>query len=199
MKKSTAIKLGLSFFLVLLNSGPVLAHKVRVFAWEDSGMIVTESQFNSGRPAKNAIISVIDTTTGHQLLSGTTNGDGLFSFPTPAGTESAIEIIVDCGDGHKNSWFVTPEEETNSGDSKGHSHREITEPLTRPPAVTISSEELQQIVEGALDKKLAPIKRSLAESADHKPTFQDILGGIGYIFGLAGIAAYFQSQKQRKE
>lgn len=198
MKQSKAVKLGLIFFLVLLTSIPALAHKVRVFAWEDSGMIVTESQFNGGRPAKNAVISVIDTTTGQQLLSGTTNGDGLFSFPTPADAGSAIEIIVDGGDGHKNSWIFNPEEETNSGDSKVHSLQQATEPLTLPN-LTVSREELQQIIEVALDKKLAPIKRTLAENADHKPTLQDILGGIGYIFGLAGIAAYFQSRKKIKE
>ena len=63
-------------------------------------------------------------------------------------------------------------------------------------AVTL--DELNQLLETTIDKKLAPIKRTLAENSDKGPSLQDILGGIGYILGLAGIAAYVQSLKKRR-
>jgi nickel transport protein len=59
----------------------------------------------------------------------------------------------------------------------------------------VSEEQLTRIIESTLERKLAPIKRSLAKQQEQQPSLQDILGGIGYIFGLAGIAAYFKSKK----
>jgi len=46
-----------------------------------------------------------------------------------------------------------------------------------------------------LDAKLAPVKSMLAESLDPAPSMTEILGGIGWIFGLMGVAAYFKSRK----
>jgi len=51
------------------------------------------------------------------------------------------------------------------------------------------------VVEKIIVRELIPIKRKLAEGSEQKLTLRDILGGLGYIFGLAGIAAYFQSKK----
>jgi len=197
MKQLTAFKIGLGALLVLLTAIPALAHKVRIFAWEDSGTIVTESQFSGGRPAKNAVISVIDTATGQQIVSGTTDGEGVFRFPSPPAGGGALEIVIDGGEGHKNSWLFKTEEETGNSNTAQATHQKIPAPQ-KSSTVTVTKEELQQIVEGVLDKKLAPIKRTLAENADRGPRLQDILGGIGYIFGLAGIAAYFQSRKKNK-
>ena len=55
--------------------------------------------------------------------------------------------------------------------------------------------QLEQIIEQVIEKELSPIKRILAENSEQKLKLQDILGGLGYILGLAGIAAYFQSKK----
>ena len=39
----------------------------------------------------------------------------------------------------------------------------------------------------------------LAESRDKGPTFRDVLGGIGYIFGLMGLAAYIHFRRKAGE
>ena len=52
--------------------------------------------------------------------------------------------------------------------------------------------EIERIVDAALDAKLSPIKRMLAEQAEAGPNLRDIIGGIGWIFGLIGVAAYFR-------
>ena len=51
---------------------------------------------------------------------------------------------------------------------------------------------IDKALERALDKKLAPIMRTLAEMQEPKIRLTDVLGGLGYIFGLAGVAAYFK-------
>jgi len=59
----------------------------------------------------------------------------------------------------------------------------------------VNEEQLTRIIESTLEKELAPVKRSLAKQQEQKTSLQDILGGVGYIIGLAGIAAYFKSKK----
>jgi len=56
--------------------------------------------------------------------------------------------------------------------------------------------DIEQTLERALDKKLSPILRMLAESRDQGPKLTDVLGGIGYIIGLVGIAAYFKGKSK---
>ena len=48
------------------------------------------------------------------------------------------------------------------------------------------------VVNAALDAKLAPIKRAVLGQSG--PGVVEIVGGIGWIFGLAGVAAYFRSR-----
>lgn len=184
------------------------AHKVRIFAWQDGDNIVTEAKFSGGRPAQNATISVIEIKTNHTLLSGTTNTEGLFSFPVPKISSNDLQIIVDGGDGHKNSWNYTLEQSSpeskstlppgESSTTKQLPIEQTSEKAKDAISQAITASELTQIIETTLDKKLAPIKRTLAENSEKGPTLQDILGGIGYIIGLAGIAAYMQSLKNKK-
>jgi len=93
--------------LVLLNSPSTQAHKIRIFAWEEGGTIKTETQFSGGRAAKNAAVSVINEGNNQQLLSGTTDIHGFFSFTIPEAAKENrydLNIVVNSGDGHKNNW-----------------------------------------------------------------------------------------------
>ena len=65
------------------------------------------------------------------------------------------------------------------------------------PAGYVTADEIRNAVEGALDTKLKPVMKLLVETRQSGPSVTDILGGIGYIFGLIGVAAYF-SAKRRK-
>ncbi len=64
-----------------------------------------------------------------------------------------------------------------------------------PNAVGVSSGELQNIVNTALEAKLGPIRRELAEMRVSRPGFSEILGGIGWLVGVAGIALYFKGRR----
>ena len=210
MKRLTIFQLLFIFLLIPAMCTSSLAHKIRVFAWQDGGNIVTESKFSKGRPAQNVTVSVSEIETGKTLLSGTTDSQGIFSFPIPKTESKELKIIADGGDGHKNSWNYTLDD-TTPADSSGPPLLSKTMTTTQLPAQptakeaaektlqTITTSELTRIIETTLDKKLAPIRKTLAENSEKGPTLKDILGGIGYILGLAGIAAYMQSLKNKKE
>jgi nickel transport protein len=55
---------------------------------------------------------------------------------------------------------------------------------------------MEEVVNAALDAKLAPIKRAVLEQSEAGPGMREIVGGIGWIFGLVGIAAYFKSRSR---
>jgi nickel transport protein len=61
-----------------------------------------------------------------------------------------------------------------------------------PAAASPLPAGIDKALEKALDKKLAPIMRTLAEMQEQKIRLTDVLGGLGYIFGLVGVAAYFK-------
>jgi nickel transport protein len=56
---------------------------------------------------------------------------------------------------------------------------------------------LEEVVNQALTRQLAPIKETLAAAQVRKPSLPDIIGGIGYILGLFGLWAYFQSKRNK--
>jgi nickel transport protein len=64
--------------------------------------------------------------------------------------------------------------------------------------IGLGREEIEDIIDASLDKKLAPIYDMMANTYDRGPGLTEIMGGIGYIIGLVGLALYF-SNRRRKE
>lgn len=57
---------------------------------------------------------------------------------------------------------------------------------------------VNQAVEQAVESRMAPVKRLLLESAQKGPGTTEIIGGIGYIVGLLGLAAFFSARRKNK-
>jgi hypothetical protein len=60
------------------------------------------------------------------------------------------------------------------------------------PVAVLSADELETVVGRVVDAKLAPIRQALARQETQGPRLQDIIGGLGWIIGLLGIAAYMR-------
>ncbi len=193
MKSSFLIKFILPILLVCLYCPFSQAHKIRIFAWEEDGIIKTETQFSGGRVAKNAAITV-NNGNNKELLSGATDDQGIFNFTIPQAAKENrfdLNIVVNSGDGHKNSWHLSAADYLQGKDLPPP---QKTTNERNSPVCVVDEEQLTRIIQSTLEKQLAPVKRSLAEQQDKKPSIQDILGGLGYIIGLAGITAYFKSK-----
>jgi nickel transport protein len=141
-------------------------------------------------------VDVQHATTGASLYQGRTNDQGHFSFSladTVKAEKAPLRIIVSSGEGHRNEWLLQPDVAQV---------QETDQAATTVPAAglsgaagSVSNEELTLILEQLLEEKLAPIRRSLAQSQEPPPKLTDILGGIGYLIGLAGIMAWMKSRK----
>lgn len=185
------------------------AHRVNVFAWVEGDTIKVESKFSGGKKVKAGKVVVLDPL-GVELLAGTTNDQGQFSFKVPQQTD--LRIMIMAGQGHQGEWTVRKAElqglaaeteaavdspgKTASGQT-GIAAKISTEESTAAPDSNIQPEELEAVIETVLDRKLQPITRMLAEMRQEGPGISDIFGGIGYILGLVGIALYIQNRKKK--
>lgn len=83
-----------------------------------------------------------------------------------------------------------------------------SQPDASPPAGTpplqagtsgpvLDQAALQALVEAAVEKKIAPLRALLAAEKEKGPGLTEIIGGIGWLVGLAGFAAYAGSRRGR--
>jgi nickel transport protein len=191
--------------VLLLLVAPCHAHRVNVFAWVEGDTVHTESSFAGGREVNSGSISVYDDQTGEKLLDGQTDDNGKFSFRLPRHTPLRIEMVA--GMGHKNEWIIPLSEITAAGGSAAASPEEapgaekkapLPQTVAESPA-KVDAVQIEKTVETVLDRKLSPVVRMLAESRQHRTTLQDVIGGIGYIIGLAGLGAYIHYRRKIKE
>jgi nickel transport protein len=178
--------------LIISTSLPVLAHKVIIFAWVEGDTVFTESKFSGGRKAAGARILVFDRA-GKQLLEGETNDKGEFSFKIPKLTD--LRIALTAGMGHKGEWIIPESEIKEAGDV---SEKKMAGESSQPIDIGLSKEEIKELIEESLDRKLRPIVRMITESQSKGPTINEIIGGIGYIFGLMGVAIYFKNRGTKR-
>jgi len=177
-------------FFFLLWPFQAHAHKIHVFAWVSGDTVTVESSFSGNRPLIRGNVTVKDNTSGEVLLQGVGDKKGIFTFLLPASVkEKATDllIVVAGSEGHRSEWLVPATEYLPGSD-----------PPTPEAPKGMDNAELKKMIEVLLRQELAPIKRSLAESRQHKPGFRDIMGGIGYLLGLAGLAAWLKNRPGAK-
>ena len=187
-----AVVLGVSFFL----PGDAGAHRVNIFAWVEGDTVLVECKYPDGREVYEGVIRVLDSA-GKELLNGKTNTKGEFSFKAPK--QDDLTIVLEAGMGHRADWPLSKQDLAPAGESAVPSapapKTEAPSPAAKesaPGAASPLPAGIDQAIEKALDKKLAPVLRMLAEMHEQKVRLTDVLGGIGYIIGLVGVAAYFK-------
>jgi nickel transport protein len=179
-------------FLVLITDSAVFAHKVNIFAYVEGNMVYTESYFPDGRKVEGGIVEVYDSQ-GNKLLEGKTNKDGQFNFKPPKKDDLKIVLIATMG--HKNSYTISADELSEIIGEEKSQKSELKESEIKELA-NVNLDQIKSIIDSSLDKKLKPIMRELAKAQQKKVSFTEVIGGIGYIFGIMGIILYFASKKK---
>ena len=180
------------------------AHKVTVFAWAEGDRVFTQSKFSGGNMVKAGKIEVFDNS-GTLLLAGQTDEEGVFVFKAPAITD--LKIVLTAGMGHQNSWLLSAAELGEGEPTEVATHASPSEgaglqtgPETMPTAAVpgLTAREIEAIVSSQLEQKIKPLMHMVAASQEKGPTWHEIFGGIGYIFGLVGVGAYVRYRKERR-
>lgn len=201
------------FFLLAMASG-AYAHRLNVFAWLENDQIMVECNFGKDKPARNAEIKILDSTDNKTLLSGQTTEHGAYIFTVPAVVRQGHGLIIEVngGQGHRGTFEMDASElyaaasltagfdEAAIQAQKDGAHTHIQ---TRPrnpgiamPQSGLTEEQITNIIQNALELKLAPMRQELAARTASGPGIAEIIGGIGWIIGLVGIALYFKSRNK---
>ena len=137
---------------------------------------------------------------GKQLLSGKTDAQGEFSFKVLGKT--GLKIVIQAGMGHRGEWTIPAGDIAPLEPKSEPAVSQETPSITSKPQIEASSvnlDQMREVIEQSLDRRLGPVFKMFAESQDKAPTLHDILGGIGYIFGLLGLAAYIHFRRETRE
>lgn len=205
-------------FLALALAGgaaPVLAHKLQLFAFADGNRVEGSAYFSGGGGARGASIRVFDAE--NRLVADLQpDADGSFNWVAPSPMDYLL--VAETGDGHRVEWRIGADElapgflpvqgappaagvgprgpngaytepESNATRTNGAVGRpESPDPCAHDAVVDPA---LSAAIALAVARQVRPLREELAAERD-RVRLQDILGGLGYIFGLAGIALWWR-------
>jgi nickel transport protein len=208
----------LAALALILSVTPVVwAHKVNVFARVEGNRIIVEGYFGSKGRAVDCPVEILDRQ-GTKIHQGRTDSNGVYSFDAadlPAGSGD-LKVVLQAGMGHHAEYDLTVADLVSSGKnaefSSASTRVKEPNPAEQIGAPEIGSSQFQdasalkKALEEELDRKIQPIVRMLGEQQkllmEQKikgPGVTEIIGGIGWIFGLIGVGAYFMSRKQAEK
>jgi len=154
------------------------------------------------------------------------NGALTIPVPAKAiAAKADLRVLLVAGEGHQNEVLVTASEyaglmalaqpvataakapataqaapRTAAGPAKPAKAPDLAAQRAPQPAPQLDEAALarivEQAVERAVDARMAPVKRLLLESARQGPGPTEIIGGIGYIVGLFGVAAFLSARRK---
>lgn len=206
----------LLFMAALLAPAGALAHRVNIFAWPEGDRIVVECGFNRSSPVRDGLVTVYDAADGTRLLQGRTDARGRFAFPVPDAARRGhdLRIEVNAGEGHVNTWSMEAAEISGAevpATGSGQADASVPAAAAASPASAdvgaapalsaaggqaVTAAEVRAIVTEALNTGLAPLRRELAALAAPGPGVRDIIGGLGWLMGLAGVACYVLARRR---
>lgn len=181
---------------LLLVGGQAFAHKVSIFATVQGDRIEGEAYFSGGGRPRDCVVKFVSPA-GVELGETRTNAEGLFSFkPVVRGDHV---IVMNTGDGHRAEYVIKAEDlPADLPPAAGPAE-------ARPPAAAASDtaaaapaagdRDADPRIAGEVQRAVLPLRKQL-DRMESTVRLRDILGGIGYIFGLAGVVMYVRSRKR---
>jgi len=168
-----------------------------VFATAEGDRIQGYAYFAGGARAGGASISV-QTGDGRVLATPKPDAKGSFSY-VATGRRNYV-IVASTGDGHVAKWTLAADElpATLPTPSPAPSETPVRDPSagTAPATDEMEAPATISAIEQAVAHQMRPLREELRAYQD-QIRWRDTLGGIGYIFGLAGLALWWHSRRDR--
>ena len=194
-KRHKKIPFFLIFTLFLTLTPSVHGHKIYLFAWIEGAKIFTQSYFRGKKRVSGGLIRVFNPS-GKVLLEGKTDEKGEFSFKIPQKTD--LRIVLDDTMGHRAEYLIKGEEIHGIEKSSEPVSKETDSNAPSSNVVQTDMKQIKMLMEKLLDSRLKPISRTLAKIQEERgPGLTEIIGGIGYIFGIMGLILYLKRKKER--
>ena len=200
-----ALRVGLLVLLCLggtLRAGRALGHVVNVFAVVEGKTIRGEVYFRGGVPAQDAKVEAFDPQ-GNKLAEATADSEGKFSFQ--ARVRCDHRLLAQAGEGHAVEYTVEATElpdDLPPPDGSAAAALPPPEPTAASPAASDSpaatpyDARLEQMIDRAVGKRVKPLCKQL-NRLENRLWLRDLLGGVGYIFGIMGLLAYYLARRSK--
>jgi nickel transport protein len=182
-------------------AGPVQAHQVHVFATAEGCTIRGEVYVRGGEPVRKGTVKALGPS-GDALGETTTDDEGKFSLP--AQYRCDYRLVVDAGGGHTAEYTLPADELPESlplpaAEKPASGATPVSgdpEAVTKPSVSSVGEQAISSQLE-SLNRQIVQLRKQL-DGYEQKVRLHDILGGIGYIVGLMGLAAYFAGARRNK-
>jgi nickel transport protein len=192
------MKIIFSLLLLIVNHNS-FAHNVVGGVYVSGNDIEGEAGFSNGVMANQGTLVKVFDKSGIPLGEVVTDDEGFFIFTAKKRITHVFQINM--GAGHILKMQL-PAEELPQSLGENFATNTLTEPSAKQVNSMNSLIELgtNQITIMMLDKSIArqikPLRKEI-QALKEKSGFRDIIGGVGYIFGLLGLVAFLRERKLR--
>lgn len=186
----------LLFVAALLCCQPLMAHKLKVFAMTEGETIQGQAYFVGGAAASGAVIRIKDGE-GKELELLKPDAEGRFEYRIESVMD--YEVVADTLDGHQASWSLKATEFSPGLAAISVSPAAPSESGAGVPDVdsaqTGEGVITQEACKSAMSRQTASLSDAL-RACEERQRLRDILGGLGYIVGLAGMGLWWSSRRR---
>lgn len=184
--------------LSLLSLG-VAAHNVVGGVYAIGDQIEGEVGFSNGDMAAPGTVVNVTDGQGNELASLETDDEGGFIYTATQRIDHLF--YANLSSGHILELTLPADELPDSLAAVGSV--EVTVDKVAVPSVSTTSiatdrQGLEQMIERAVAKQVVPLRKEIAAYKE-KSSLQDIMGGIGYIFGLCGLGIWWRQRQLDKQ
>jgi len=191
--------LALIAFCLILSPAPTFAHRIHVFAYGRGTTIQGQAYFTEDSPARHVTVTALDPA-GEEIGKTTTDEEGQFTLEARFRCDHLIQVST--SDGHGGAYTVSASElsrdlppRDGSADSPPPSSSEVPshpgQEHTHAPPPEAGQEHIEELFQQIVEL------RKRFDSYTDRIRLQDVLGAVGYILGLAGVAFYFLGTRQK--
>ncbi|NKC12027.1 MAG: cobalt ABC transporter permease [Gammaproteobacteria bacterium] len=187
------IRCGLLATVCLVLTPITHAHKLILSVYATGDRFEGELGFSDGTMAADATIHVSDRQ-GNALAQIITDAEGFFTY-NPAARADHI-FHANLGAGHAAEVHLGADE-LPLGQARGDAKpvRPITAPIAAVPKDQTQLDETR--LAALIAQEIKPLRKEIASYKEQR-NLQTLLGGIGYIIGLCGIAFYLAARQKLK-
>jgi len=176
------------FLLLISITTETFAHGLYLFADALQNHIEGRAYYANQTPANYEQVLLYDQE-NTLLQKSVTNEQGHFRFNVEK--PQTYKIVLQAEEGHRAETLVVFSQSKTLGLEQQLQQALENKFQFQPPN---TDKNLEQLLTTILQKELQPLKEQI-DQYEHKIRWHDILGGLGYLFGLTGFWFFLRTRK----
>lgn len=172
------------------------AHNVVGGVYVNGFDIEGEAGFSNGAMANAGTLVKVSDKTGIPLGEVFTDEEGFFMFTAKKRITHVFEVNM--GAGHTLKMQLPAEELPESLATGVTTNNNDVVKISQATPELVEQQVTSLMLEKAIAKQIKPLRKEI-QALKEKSGLRDILGGIGYIFGLLGLVAFLRERKSKAD